>query len=189
MSLNGQSFTGKKRTHQGGMILSHHPSVERQRNLEPRPPVLMKTFKCKVTMGGTGVGIPVGFCAIMSCHTANIAVCITDFLETIDLKTGQTIKTKPRALYQGDSARVLMRPYADVAKEKGWTKKEVKQAGRTRSRKPKLQGQNPLRVEPGHCVDTYERCDRMGRFMLINSQRSVLVGIIEEVNPPALSLF
>ena len=74
------------------------------------PPKEVSDFKAQVIIMNHPNSIKSGYCPVVDCHTAHIAVKFSKLLTKIDRRSGKEIESEPKEVKNGESAIVFMEP-------------------------------------------------------------------------------
>ncbi|MCQ2738567.1 MAG: translation elongation factor EF-1 subunit alpha [archaeon] len=74
------------------------------------PPKEVSSFTAQVIIMNHPNEIKAGYCPVVDCHTAHIAIKFEKLINKIDRRTGKTQEEEPKAIKNGDSALVEMTP-------------------------------------------------------------------------------
>lgn len=69
-----------------------------------------KDFKAQVIVMNHPNTIKAGYCPVIDCHTAHIAIKFAKLLSKMDRRTGKVLEEEPKEIKKADSAIVLMEP-------------------------------------------------------------------------------
>lgn len=150
-----------------GLILTHFPSTERP---DPYPLQPMQSFRAQIlVLRPPRKGLMRRYTGLMACHGAAFPVTIVDLTQRCNKIDGSWLEDNPRSLALGERGRAILEPYTPT--------------DRQREKMKRLLGGRSPSPPKRYCVDTAERFQMFGRFVVYNSKAPVFAGLIEEVNP------
>jgi len=157
-----------------GMVISQFPTPERP---DPVPLQSVRCFMAQILILKTGRVMP-GCTGLMICHAAAFEVTLLKLTQKCNKTNGARLEDDPPFLLAGDRGKAIFAAYVRNVHRERKTRRAPRKPDDDRRK-----DLAPRKSDRTYCVDTAERCPNFGRFIVYNSNRIVLAGMIEEVNP------